>query len=347
MAGIPADTDAPGGGAVAQPTTARRKAPVSSLAVVVCTYNRSSSLRETLESIWTDGFVGPAAVEVLVVANRCTDDTLAQLRAFLGRFPQDRLRLRWIEEPRPGKSYALNAAIANTDQDALCFVDDDQLVEAGFIAALFAGLEAHPDDDIFCGRIWPAWDGSEPTWVHAKMPYAIPIRPFPEFDLGSGSRRLEPQERLPSGGNITVRRRVFARVDGFKIELGPTGHNLAGGEDHEFLQRAIDAGSRIRYLPQVRQLHAIDSERTRAKYILKKSFLRSRSSFLVDPPVPGPRWYMLRKIVSLGLRAALALDEDRRFYLMVRTAASVGELMGAVDTSRRARDAGRANVHSP
>lgn len=237
------------------------------------------------------------------------------------------------------KSYALNTAIAQTDHAALCFIDDDQVVETGFIASLTAGLEANPDDSIICGRIWPAWDGSEPLWVHAKPPYAIPIRPFPEFDLGSESRRLDSGERRPSGGNITVRRRVFQRIGGFSVELGPTGHNLAGGEDHDFLQRAVDAGFHIRYLPAVRQLHAIDAQRTRTWYILKKSFLRSRSSFLVDPPVSGPRPYMLRKILSHGLGAAVALNPDRRFYLMVRTAASVGDLMGAIGTSRRARAA--------
>ncbi len=283
------------------------------LAVVVCTYNRSASLVDTLGSLWADGYAGPAPIDVLVVANRCTDDTLARLGEFERRHSQDRLRLRWIEEPQPGKSHALNAAIAYTHHDALCFVDDDQIAEPGFFAALIRGLGDFPDDDMFCGRIWPAWDGSEPS----------------------------------CGGNITVRRRVFDRVGGFSVALGPTGHNLAGGEDHEFLQRAVDAGFHIRYLPEVRQLHAIDAERTRASYILKKSYLRSRSSFLVDPPVSGPRMYMLRKIISHGLRAAAALDADRRFYLMVRTAASVGELMGAVEAGRRARTMGQANISSP
>lgn len=315
--------------------------------MVVCTYNRSASLVETLASLWAAGYAGADTVDVLVVANRCSDDTLARLADFGHEHPQDRLRLRWIEEPQPGKSYALNAGINHTDHDALCFIDDDQVVETGFLSALVAGLAAHPDDDVLCGRIWPAWDGSEPSWVHAMPPYAIPIRPFPEFDLGNRSRRLDVGERRPSGGNITVRRRVFERIGGFSVELGPTGHNLAGGEDHEFLQRAIDAGFRIRYLPDVRQLHAIDPERTRTAYILKKSYLRSRSSFLVDPPVSGPRPYMLRKILSHGLGAALALNPDRRFYLMVRTAASVGELMGAVEAGRRARATGRTSASAP
>ena len=38
------------------------------LAVVVCTYNRSASLVETLRSIYDCGYTGDAVVDVLVVA---------------------------------------------------------------------------------------------------------------------------------------------------------------------------------------------------------------------------------------------------------------------------------------
>lgn len=311
------------------------------LAVVICTYNRSASLVEALDSLYGDGHSGQALVDIVVVANRCTDDTLATLSACRARHAQDRLRLRWIEEPKAGKSHALNSAIAHTDSDALCFVDDDQVVEPGFLACLGSSLAEYSDADILCGRIWPAWDGSEPSWVHAKPPYAIPIRPFPEFDLGSETRLVSPGERWPSGGNITVRRRVFERVGGFSADLGPSGHNLAGGEDHDFIGRAVEAGFRIRYLPGVRQLHAIDPERMRTAYVLKKSFQRSRSSFLIDSPTTGPQPYMVRKVLTHGLGAAFSLNPDQRFYLLVRAAASLGELKASVETARRLRAATR------
>lgn len=311
--------------------------PRSPLAIVICTHNRSRSLLETLSSLYASDTAEAESADLLVVANNCTDDTLDCLSQFRSAHPQERLRLDWIEEPKQGKSHALNAAIARSEHEVVCFIDDDQVVEADFVTSLSAGLRDHPADDIYCGRIWPAWDGSEPAWVHAQPPFAIPIRPFPEFDLGLNSRRIGPDQRLPSGGNISVRRRVFERIGGFAVELGPTGHNLAGGEDHDFLQRAIGAGFRIRFLPRVRQLHAIDPERTRTGYVLKKSYLRSRASFLIDPPVRSPRPYMLRKILGHSLRATFTLNADKRFYSLVRLAASLGELTASVDLARSAR----------
>ncbi|MBU2641686.1 MAG: sulfatase-like hydrolase/transferase [Gammaproteobacteria bacterium] len=304
------------------------------LAIVVCTYNRSTSLIQTLRSIYACGHNGEENVDVLVVANNCNDDTLARLTEFSFAQPRNNLTLSWIEEAQGGKSYALNAAIAHTTQDALCFIDDDQTVEAGFITHLLAGMDAYPGEAMYCGRIWPAWDGSEPSWVHTQGDYAIPIRPFPEFDLGDESLIITPQDRYPSGGNIVVRRPVFDVVGVFSVELGPTGHNLAGGEDHDFLKRATDKGYAIRYLPSVRQLHAIDAERMSTPYTLRKSFVRSRAHFLIRRDGHRPRLYMFRKVMGHLGSAAFTRNADRRFFYMVRLAASLGELAGAVETLR-------------
>ena len=307
--------------------------PKPNLAVVICTYNRSHSLIETLASLYAAGYAGPTPIDILVVANNCSDDTLAQLSAFRSAHSQAFLRLGWLEEPKAGKSYALNTAIAHTDHDVLCFIDDDQVVEPGFFAHLVDGIKCYPQDDIFCGRIWPAWDGSEPSWVHAKEPYAITIRPFPEFDLGIKSIRLSAGDRFPSGGNITVRRRVFDTIGTFSTDLGPIGHNLAGGEDHDFLKRAALHGYTTHYLPHVRQLHSIDAERMSTPYILRKSYSRSLSNFLVHSQGTLPRLYMFHKVLSYLGSVVFSRDHNRRIFYLVRLAASVGELSGAFEST--------------
>ncbi|MFZ1547288.1 MAG: sulfatase-like hydrolase/transferase, partial [Candidatus Nitrotoga sp.] len=299
------------------------------LAVVICTYNRSGLLLKTLESLYDDGYVGSEIIDIIVVVNNCSDDTLSRLTSFRNNYPQDHLKLAWLVEPQAGKSYALNTAIEKTSHDILCFIDDDQIIEKGFLQHLLEGIKQYPEDGIFCGRIWPAWDSTEPAWVHAKEPYSIPIRPFPEFDLGPTPLKIGPVGRYPSGGNISVRRDVFTQSGRFSIELGPTGHNLAGGEDHDFLKRATGNGFTIRYLPKVRQLHAIDAERMSALYTLRKSYFRSRSSFVIRALENKPRLYMFRKILNHCASAIFTLNSDRRFFYLARLAASTGELAGA------------------
>lgn len=309
------------------------------LLVVICTHNRKDLLLQTLATLDADlaqdthGSAQRCAL--LVVLNNCSDDSATALVGLAARRPPGAAPLYWLTESRPGKSHALNAAIAASTHPLLAFVDDDQLVEAGFVAAILHGAAKFPQDTLFCGRMMPAWDGSEPDWVHAQAPYRIPIRPFPEFDLGTGSLRLAADARMPSGGNLVVRRTVFDAVGVFDTTLGPTGHNLLGGEDHEFLQRAVAAGHLPRYLPDMRQLHTIDPTRMETGYTLRKSFLRSRSSAMIHHPDQALRPFMFVKLFSHIMRAVLTLDGNRRFYYMVRSAASLGEMSAAAARHRQ------------
>lgn len=298
------------------------------LAVVICTYNRAASLLSTLESLYAT-YDENERVDIRVVVNACNDRTLAALAEFRASHISATLDLAWIVEPAAGKSRALNTALREWNHEALCFVDDDQIAATGFLSAILDGLTAYPEDDILCGYLWPAWNGSEPPWVHVREPWAIPIRPFPEFDLGPNTFRLPPHHRLPSGGNITVRRRVFERIGGFSTDIGPRGHDLGGGEDHDFLTRARAAGFHFRYLPEARQLHAVDPARMTTAYILKKSYVRSRSNLLIHGG-GKPRPFMIRKILGHALRTAFSFRSNRRFFYGVRLAASVGELHGAL-----------------
>lgn len=308
------------------------------LLVVICTHNRKDLLLQTLRtldaSLTGDTQDSTQHCALLVVLNNCSDDSAAALAALAASRPADAAPLYWLEESRPGKSHALNAAIAASTHPLLAFVDDDQLVEAGFVTAILSGARKFPQDKLFCGRLMPAWDGREPAWVHAQAPYHVPIRPFPEFDLGTTDFLLAADARMPSGGNLVVRREVFNVVGIFNTALGPTGHNLLGGEDHEFLARAITAGYLPRYLPDMRQLHTIDPARMETGYTLRKSFLRSRSSAMIHHPDQALRPFMIFKFFGHIMRALLTFDENRRFYFMVRAAASLGELYATVARSR-------------
>lgn len=302
------------------------------ITVVICTHNRAGLLRQTLDTLARARRPDGWRADILVVANACSDETHALLSAAQKEPAWRDMPLRWIAEPRPGKSHALNHAIARTDAAALCFIDDDQFVDADFLFTLAEALDAHPEYGILCGRIRPAWDGSEPAWVHATGRYHIPIRPFPEYDFGDEAKAIPADHKLPSGGNITVRRQVFEQVGSFSTDLGPQGHNLMGGEDHDFIQRCLAQGVRILYVPDLKQLHAIEPERMRTGYMLRKSYLRSLSARRMSGNPPrGLRPYLVMKPVQYGLSALFTLDGNCRFHYLIRMAAALGELRAAMD----------------
>ncbi len=303
------------------------------ITLVICTHNRAGLLEKMLAALSQADFSGIGKSEILVIANACKDNT----REILERHA-DKFRLlagpefRWLAEPVPGKSVALNLAIRESRGDTLCFIDDDQYVAPDFFKALTAALARHPEFDIFCGWMAPDWDGSEPAWVHESGKFHIGIRPFPEYDLGPDAFEIKPENKLPSGGNISVRRNVFERVSGFSTSLGPQGHNLMGGEDIDFVKRALQAGARILYDPAIRQKHAVEAERMATPYMMRKSYLRSLSNVMMHVDAPrSVRPYMILKLLQHALLALFSLRGSHRFYYLIRLAAAFGELRGALN----------------
>lgn len=295
--------------------------------VLICTHNRAALLERTLEFISRAARPEHTAVEVLVIANACTDGTHDLLRTYAEGAQVLRYPVRFVEEPRPGKSNALNTAIGVLRGDIIAMVDDDHRVDRDYFRAIVEAAERIPDATMFCGKILPDWTGDEPTWVHDLSTYAIYPLPVPQYDLGEEPLNIGEEGRTPGGGNLVIRRDVFARVGTFSTALGPQGHNLAGGEDTDFVQRALAAGEQIRYWPRIVQFHVAENERLTLKYMMAKSFQRSFSSTrIIATGQRGIPRYLWRKLASYGLRALTSLYwPEKRFYL-IRTAAALGEM---------------------
>jgi GT2 family glycosyltransferase len=302
------------------------------LQVLICTHNRAALLECALESL--NACLRPAdcEVSVFVVANACTDETVRYLEAYVhSQADLQRLPLRWIEEPRPGKSQALNTAIPQVSAEVIAFVDDDHRVDPGYLTAVCAAAHEYPDTDLFCGRILPDWDGTEPDWVHDQGQYRIYPLPVPRFELGTRAMPVTPGTATPGGGNLAIRRELYDRVGPFLLELGPHGHDLGGAEDIEWVRRAIAGGARLHYIPDMLQYHYVDGERLTLRYVMAKAYERSASlirlsSELADRPRLPP--YMIRKAGTYALFALTALTQRRRRFYLTRLAAAMGEIKG-------------------
>jgi hypothetical protein len=88
-----------------------------SLIVLISTHDRVALLERTLHYLNAARHPQDWRVEILVVANACSDRTHAMLDEYRETIaapavPSEsgRLPLRWLAEPTPGKSHALNRA---------------------------------------------------------------------------------------------------------------------------------------------------------------------------------------------------------------------------------------------
>jgi glycosyltransferase involved in cell wall biosynthesis len=307
------------------------------LTVVVCTHNRSSLLARLLESLFDARRPERDQIEILLIANACSDDTRAVMQRWERKATAEpALSLRWTEEPAKGKSNALNLALTLLRGDAAVLVDDDHRVDADFLVNIAQCLHTHPHANILCGRILPDWDGTEPEWVHERGPYRLYPYPVPMFDAGDEKKDLTRESFKPGGGNLIFRLPLLQSLGRFSTDLGPRGHDLGGGEDSEFLKRALDRGERLLYLPDILQYHYVDVSRLRLPHLLRLSYQRSRASARIHRDSgSGAPLYVWRKLSEYLLSALFSLDANRSRFYLVRSAAALGEIRGVTEEDDR------------
>src|ERR1700730_4911045 len=220
------------------------------ITVILCTFNRCRGLAKALESVAASKLPDSVEWEVLVVDNNSSDQTRELVEAFRHQFPD---RARYVFEPQPGKSYALNTGIREARGDILAFLDDDVAVDSTWLQNLTAALH----DKKWAGaggRIVLQWPDSIPNWLSKEGPY--PRHGFPGFDLGPESREMPC---APVSTNMAFRRSVFERFGAFRTELGVSPVRPAPPirEDAEFGWRLISAGRPLRYEPSAVVYHLL------------------------------------------------------------------------------------------
>lgn len=304
------------------------------LTVVICTHNRAESLNKTLQSVLDAEPPLNLHLKLLVVANACSDQTSNSLKELQSACKDSRrdLSFRWLEEPTPGKSRALNRALRLIDTDAAVFVDDDQRLDNRFFRAIEDGLATYPAINLFCGRLLPDWDGTEPSWVHDKGPYRIFPPPVTMYDIGDAARIAPIPGPMPGGGNLVFRTELLRRLGDFSTDLGPRGHDFRGGEDNEYLGRAFAIGESMQYLPHMVQYHKIDAARFQLRQLMRLSYERTRAGILIrEDTQQGVPLYLWRKLLSHTTKALCSINQSRRRFFFVRSAAVLGEVKGFLE----------------
>jgi GT2 family glycosyltransferase len=294
------------------------------ITVIVCTFNRSGLLETALESIAASEIPADVAWEILVADNNSTDGTRAVAEDFIRRYPG---RFRYVFEPRPGKSNALNAAIAGARGDVLAFADDDVTVPPQWLCSLTAPLVSGTWVGSG-GRVLPQWKSAVPDWLDPES--WMVDGPLVQFDRGLRAGRLN---ETPVGTNMAFRKSLFERYGGFRVDLGPCPGSEIRNEDSEFARRLLRAGERLYYAPSAIVYHPIPEDRLTTDYFLAWWFGKGRSEVRESGIPPEIRWriggiplYLFRQFMRWTVQWMFTPDRKGRFDCKVRIWKLAGEI---------------------
>ncbi len=263
------------------------------LSVVVCTYNRSTSLARTLESLAAQRTNGTFTFEVIVVDNKSRDDTRAVVESFMPRFdpstrpadsgarsgfrPADRsaglhMRLAYAFEGRQGLSHARNTGVARAQGAVVAFTDDDVRPQPAWLAALCEAFTRFRADCVY-GKVLPEWEAERPGWLSDYFLGRLAL-----LDRGAEPFLVTDERQEFYGANFAVTRAALAATGAFNPALGRTGEQLGGGEDVDYFARLFRAGRRIAYAPAAVVHHRVPRERMTPGYFRRWHFQHGESS---------------------------------------------------------------------
>jgi glucosyl-dolichyl phosphate glucuronosyltransferase len=252
-------------------------ARVKSLSVLICTYNRSHLLGQTLDTLQRATPPDDCAVEILVVDNNSSDEThdVVCRTAGAGPFP-----IRYLIERQQGKGFALNSGLAIAHGDVIALTDDDVLPAKDWLVRLCANFRSSDVVFVF-GKVLPRWEVPPPPELLTLRARDI-WGPLALVDYGDRPVRYDSEsfgrQRLPVGANLALRRQAIERVGGWRTDLGRVDNTLIAGEDHELCVRLYRSGlySGI-YDPSVVVKHLVPASRLTRAYFRKWFFWHGRT----------------------------------------------------------------------
>jgi len=101
--------------------------------------------------------------------------------------------------------------------------------------------------------------------------------------------------------------------------------------------RALRRGAKLLYWPGFVQYHYVDLERLTLSYIVRKGYQRTRSTARLRHSGLGVPLFAWRKLLTYLLHIVFALSWQKRRFYLVRCAASLGEIRGMREASKRRR----------
>lgn len=219
----------------------------SNVYLCIATYDRNVLLEQLLSSVLRDFARDPA--RLIVVDNSPTGVS----RALVAAVAPCAL---YLHEPRPGIAEARNAALEHlpATADAVVFVDDDEIVTAGWLEALVRHAN-ETGADVVTGPVLSRLPADAPRWiVRGRF-------------LQRESHVTGPYPFLPATNNTLVRAQWFVGERGARFDES---FSLTGGSDTELFDRLRKRGAKIQWCNEALVEEDIPRARLTARWVWKR-----------------------------------------------------------------------------
>jgi len=242
------------------------------ISVIICSYNRCESLKDTLDSLLNQECDGSFDYEVIVVDNNSKDKTRLVVESYISKFNG---RLKYIFEPKQGLSYARNRGIKESKGEIVTFTEDDVIIDKKWLCSIYSSFVNY-DCDVSFGKILLRWYTKPPPWLTKRFYGNLGL-----LNRGDDFLRIESDDYGFFGGNFSVKKAVFREIGNFNTLLGRRGYDLVSGEDTELFFRLLSANKRIYYQPRSIVYHKVENKKINKSYFRRLNFGAGQLTFSI------------------------------------------------------------------
>ena len=300
-----------------------------SLAIVVCSFKRPQLLRQALRSIaaQTAPECPHGAINVYVVDNSDKGDAETIVAEEAAKSP---LPIHWLAAHPANISVARNAGVRASREDFVAFIDDDQQLEPGWLAAVFAAL-GREEVDAWLGQVDGVFEAPEKTTAAIRNLFSRQIDQRTGFELFAFGPNKLPSISLATNNAIFRRATAFDDDRSFDPAFG-----CGGGEDYDLFCRLQRRHRRFFWLREAAVSEFVPASRCERAY-LRRRFYAGGQAFAAAIARGGAnpraaRWIIrLKALVQAALLAiygpaCLFQDEPQRADYGFRWAGVLGKL---------------------
>jgi succinoglycan biosynthesis protein ExoM len=296
----------------------------TSVAIAVITFRRPDLLKDLLDSLQAQELPEHAdyAVRIVVVDNDAEGSAGEVIAAAAAdaRYP-----VETAIEPEPGIPFAREKSVQLAwNDDALIFVDDDEVAPPGWLATLLGAWET-TGADVVTGPVQGILPADAPAWNHHS-----------DVHDSTGKHATGDVLNKAYTNNTLVAQRVYHAVT-------PAFHpafRYTGSSDLHFFLRVHQAGFRIVWCEEARIQEDVPASRTTLRWLFRRAF-RSGSGDTISRLLiqPGAMSYLrvlayaLARIASAFVYGLGGLVLIRKTYLLKavrRFFSGIGSLAGIV-----------------
>ncbi len=250
-------------------------------------------------------------------------------------------RVRVVREPLAGLTLARLRGIAEARGEVIVFVDDDNVLTPGYLAAALAAFHCAPCLAVAGGPVHPEFATLPPTWLPEFSGLLALHDHGPAPLLATGGHSAPWPAFAPVGAGLCIRRSAALRyADAVRSSparsaLDRHADALTSGGDNDVVFTALRAGGDVAYIPKLTLTHLIPAERLNPAYLarlnrgIQRSWVRVLALHQACPWPPIARQ-------TIPLRAARAWFRQRAWVgpvQHIRFHGVLGRFEGQADLS--------------